>query len=151
MGLRIPSGFCESRRRKEGSTQRDSGFGHDQVPGDLESRDEGTQLNLFTGPSSQPVPGAGGKGRFGCLHQHPRPHKATALAGMEQAKRSAGGFMLQGRMRGGCGCLPAVPLSHRDPAQRGSGDRHGVGALAAPQPGCFGARGKRTLTRCLPF
>lgn len=47
MGLTVPSSFC-----KQGSTQQDSGFGHDQVPGDLESRDEGTQLNLLTGPRS---------------------------------------------------------------------------------------------------
>lgn len=43
-------------------TQQDSGFGHNQVPGDLESRDEGAQLNLFTGPRGQPVSAAGGKG-----------------------------------------------------------------------------------------
>lgn len=89
MGLMVPSSFCEIRCCKQGFTQQDSGFGHDQVPGDLESRDKGAQLNLFTGPSSQPVPGAGGKGRFGCLHQHPCPGSVTALARMDAQDRWA--------------------------------------------------------------
>lgn len=47
------------------STQQDLGFSHHQVPGDLEGGDEGAQLDLLAGASSQAVPAEGTRTALG--------------------------------------------------------------------------------------
>lgn len=89
------------------ATPPGSGFGHDQVPGDLESRDEGAQLNLLARACSQPVPAAGGRGRLNACSSTSAPmqraknrqtHSISAIL-ISSWMRTEGGKSTAGRRR----------------------------------------------------